>query len=198
MITLGRLIKSKKAFAFAIVAAFAGGVGITILSDQVDTVTTYAIGDTGPAGGKIFILPTTSGNTTGKYFEAAPTGTLGVLVWCPDSSGELGGTGTAIGTGTENTATMLGTCTTDAAFQSDSYAVTNGSKTYDDWFLPSKDELNQLYLRRDSIGDFARDVYWSSSEASASTAWHQDFHDGNQGRSSKKYVAHVRPVRAFS
>ena len=32
---------------------------------------TYAIGDTGPAGGKIFITPTTAGNTTGKYFEAA-------------------------------------------------------------------------------------------------------------------------------
>lgn len=32
----------------------------------------YRIGDTGPAGGVIFITPTTRGNTTGKYFEAAP------------------------------------------------------------------------------------------------------------------------------
>jgi hypothetical protein len=47
--------------------------------DNISDVTitggaTYSIGDTGPAGGKIFITPSTSGNTTGKYFEIALVG----------------------------------------------------------------------------------------------------------------------------
>ena len=41
---------------------------INNLSDVTITAS-YSIGDTGPAGGKIFITPSTAGNTTGKYFE---------------------------------------------------------------------------------------------------------------------------------
>jgi hypothetical protein len=36
------------------------------------TLRTFAIGDIGPGGGIIFITPSTEGNSTGKYFEAAP------------------------------------------------------------------------------------------------------------------------------
>jgi hypothetical protein len=65
-----------------------------------------------------------------------------------------------------------------------------------DWFLPSQDELNQLYLQRATVG-FVAGLYWSSSEAGAASAWYQDFTDGYQGGGSKASTYYVRPVRAF-
>ena len=45
---------------------------------------------------------------------------------------------------------------------------------YTDWYLPSKDELNKLYLNKVVIGGFAGGFpdgfYWSSSEDSSTTA----------------------------
>jgi hypothetical protein len=67
----------------------------------------------------------------------------------------------------------------------------------DDWFLPSKDELNQMYIWRIAIGGFTSDGYWSSSEFSASIAWSQIFLLGGQSDSDKDSVRYVRPVRAF-
>jgi hypothetical protein len=34
---------------------------------------------------------------------------------------------------------------------------------YNDWYLPSKDELNKLYLNQVTIGGFADATYWSST-----------------------------------
>jgi hypothetical protein len=34
---------------------------------------------------------------------------------------------------------------------------------YTDWYLPSKDELNKLFLSRLNIGGYVTDTYWSSS-----------------------------------
>ena len=68
---------------------------------------------------------------------------------------------------------------------------------YTDWFLPSKDELNQLYVNKVAIGAFAANYYWSSTEDGASTAWGQSFYNGNQSSSNKFYPNYVRAVRAF-
>ncbi|MBA7549208.1 hypothetical protein ES705_41684 [subsurface metagenome] len=75
-------------------------------------------------------------------------------------------------------------------------AYTGGG--YDDWFLPSKDELNQLWLNRELIGGFAVGEYWSSSEASASHVWQQRFVGGwSQTNYHKNATRQVRPVRYF-
>jgi len=66
-----------------------------------------------------------------------------------------------------------------------------------DWFLPSQDELNLLYVNRTLVGSFAADYYWSSSEKSAEAAWSQYFSDGYLGGGTKSYYSRVRPVRAF-
>ena len=69
---------------------------------------------------------------------------------------------------------------------------------YTDWYLPSKDELNKLYLNKVIIGGFADELYWSSSEDSAGYAWLQWLGSGGgQGVGSKGNGQRVRAVRAF-
>jgi len=116
---------------------------------------------------------------------AAAWGCVGTLI---------GGTGTAIGTGQANTTIIVTNCGTGTAAQICDAMVLNG---YSDWYLPSKDELNQMYIQRNVIGGFANDYYWSSSEYDANYAWTQSFLNGTQGNGGKNYTVYVRAVRAF-
>ncbi len=68
---------------------------------------------------------------------------------------------------------------------------------YNDWYLPSKDELNELYLHKDIIGGFLPFAYWSSTEANATQAWFQNFGTGTQVLQEKLAGYSVRPVRYF-
>jgi hypothetical protein len=63
--------------------------------------------------------------------------------------------------------------------------------------LPSKDELDKLYINKVAIGNFAADYYWSSSEGSAGLAWGQYFGNGGQNYYGKGSYERVRAVRAF-
>ena len=103
-----------------------------------------------------------------------------------------GADGTAIGTGHQNTHDMIAAGCTNAA-QACHGVTING---YSDWYLPSKDELNQLYINRVAIDGFASNYYWSSSEGSALNAWLQ-FASGGQGSYTKYDAGGVRAVRAF-
>ena len=152
----------------------------------------YAVGDTGPAGGIVFYV--TDNGLHG--LEAAPVD-QGVGQWGCPGSGIPGADGTAIGTGAQNTADILAGCAEPgiAARLVDGYSL-NG---FDDWFLPSKDELNELYLNRDDVGGFARDAYWSSSEIFNvdNFAWYQSFIGGQPIQAAKHIPASVRAIRAF-
>ena len=79
------------------------------------------------------------------------------------------------------------------------YSVTIAGVVYDDWFLPSKSELNLMYtnLHKNGEGSFADSVYWSSSEISSDSAWRQYFYNGYQLDDSRIGSYRVRPVRAF-
>ena len=82
------------------------------------------------------------------------------------------------------------------------------SSVYDDWFLPSKDELalmhTNLYLQ--SLGSFQLGLgmlgntgYWSSSEVDSPTAWARIFgQDAPVIGTSKASSYYVRPVRTFT
>jgi hypothetical protein len=100
---------------------------------------------------------------------------------------------TVIGSGMANTTTADATCRADAIQSAADYA--NNGKS--DWHLPSKDELNELFKQRDTVLFFAGDFVWSSSEASAISAWIMNFSQGYQGSPPKYYTRRVRPVRAF-
>ncbi len=69
---------------------------------------------------------------------------------------------------------------------------------YTDWYLPSKSELNKLYLKRNIVGGFLVDTYWSSTPSNADIAWLQAFRDGSQWDHGKPgYAYRVRAIRAF-
>ena len=68
---------------------------------------------------------------------------------------------------------------------------------FNDWYLPSKTELNQLYNQRSAIGGFADVNYWSSAEYDKFNAWVQHFDLGNQNFFSKGVTLYVRTIRAF-
>jgi hypothetical protein len=112
------------------------------------------------------------------------------------------GTSTDIGTGSANTDKIIaqnGAASNYAAGLARAY---NGG-SYSDWYLPSKDELNKLYLNRVAIGGFdtttASPYYWSSSEneLGLNDAWEQYFVGGTQDLSNVDYTMRVRAVRAF-
>jgi hypothetical protein len=70
---------------------------------------------------------------------------------------------------------------------------------YSDWYLPSKDELNLLYLQRDVVGNFnTSGSYGSSSETGPTTIWYQVFDSyGGQYWGTKGSPFPVRAVRTF-
>jgi len=169
--------------------------------------TTYTI--RGPAGGFVFY---DRGNNDGewRYLEAAPASWNELVN--PSYEWGIKGlltntkTGTGAGTGSANTIHIIATHTAasehaPAAEACAAYSVVYEEKTYEDWFLPSKDELNLMYLnlKSNGLGGFADGYYWSSSEVDANTAWLQHFANGyQQDEFSKEYDYSVRPVRAFS
>jgi hypothetical protein len=70
-----------------------------------------------------------------------------------------------------------------------------------DWYLPSKYELNLLYLQKNIVGGFVSDYYWSSNESGADYAWYQNFESGNQEVGPKAFLVgsygYVRAIRSF-
>ncbi len=134
---------------------------------------------------------------------AAPSD-QGQAPWGCSSTVISGADGTAIGTGAQNTIDIMNGCSqAGIAARLCGNLVLGG---YSDWYLPSKDELNKLYLNKVAIGGFAENAYyWSSTEASFvisynssswRTAWVQDFIAGSQGYDSRGY-GNVRAIRAF-
>ena len=76
---------------------------------------------------------------------------------------------------------------------------------YNDWYLPSKDELNEIYNNKSTINTTALEnggsnfinFYVSSSEYSSEFYWEKDFSSGNEYEKIKSHLNGVRAVRAF-
>lgn len=144
---------------------------------------TPTVGATGPGGGVVFYLDTdgfSCGITLTKtctYLEAAPNDIVGYIPggyspkqptgfteWYDNTTFGLGVTATAIGTGMTNTTLTDALCTSGAIQLADDY----GNNGYSDWFLPSKDELDELNFRQALVGNFdltdtRYGVYWSDA-----------------------------------
>jgi hypothetical protein len=184
------------------------------------------VGDVGPGGGKVFYVAPTSFTSTGSacgltctYLEAAPAGWITtttpagqvncvtpgtstaepVCVWSGNKGSSIGKTLTAIGTGYANTSAMIAQNNEAGKAGTAARAFQGGNKT--DWYLPSKDELNQMYINRNIIDGLGANAYWSSSEIINTNAWTQyftvKFNNGTQTNGTKADPKYVRPVRAF-
>ena len=154
-----------------------------------------AIGDSF-FGGKIAYL---DGNGCG--FVAATSDHSSQIRWHNGTNTTTGATGTAIGTGLANTNAIIssqgGATGSYAAGICADYSVTDGGVTYNDWYLPSEDELNQLHINRAEIGGFASNYFWSSTESSTPSARVQHLDGGNKSSLSKAGTWYLRAVRTF-
>ena len=196
----------------ACTAAAAAAATTTTVALNCATGAACVVGDTGPGGGIVFYVHASGTFACGatlastcKYLEAAPTTganswTDARYAWSGNTSDGIGSTLQAIGAGYANTEAMVtqsggGTTVNKAGTIARAY---RGPNSLSDWYLPSKDELNELFLKKDTVGGFSTGLYWSSSEYAATYAWDQDFLYGSQGSTSKSSTSQYgRPVRAF-
>jgi hypothetical protein len=149
----------------------------------------------------------------GKVFYVYDNGQHGLIAALADQSASMrwyGGTYTntcaladGVGAGMKNTAIIIANQgpidgVTFAARLCNEYSVTDAGVTYGDWYLPSKFELNLMYLQKSIIGGFALGNYWSSTESDSNIAWRQFFTNGNQYNINfKNSLYNVRAIRAF-
>lgn len=134
-----------------------------------------AIGDVGPGGGIIFMIPSTSGNTTGKYFEIAPADAATNTSMCGPSIIVGLGLNNAIGYGETNSALINANVDCNGSPYAVYAALNYSTSSASDWYLPSRDELK---IAKDNAAQFIQisaAAYMSSSENAANGSWFIDF-----------------------
>jgi hypothetical protein len=104
---------------------------------------------------------------------------------------------TSLGMGMANTAIISSIC---GDFTAAHLCYKLELAGYDDWYLPSIDELQKLYINRINIGGFTTGIYWSSSEKNSLSSYYLNFNGGSIGYgwlNGKNDVYSVRPIRSF-
>ena len=213
--TCSASMTSQNADTYNVVASGYGMLGTVATQYAITDITltsSCSIGSPGPAGGIIFYISSTS---PCHGMEVAPTdqaiATWGCWAYDPSTNWTwtvVGSTSVAIGTGAANTAAIIAACGStvsgdaylgipagqNAAAAASAYSL-NG---YTDWYLPSLDELYQLYINQDVVL-LLPGPYWSSSAYNSVSvyAWVQDSGDGNQIWTEFYSTERVRAVRTF-
>ncbi|MEW7291037.1 Lcl domain-containing protein [Aquimarina sp. 2304DJ70-9] len=184
------------------VEVYTAGTGIDITSNVISTTSAcgLSIGDT-HLGGIIFYLDPSGCHGLVSMAVDQHTG----LQWYNGSYVDTYAYGNGIGSGDGNSQGIRrwqGTCS--ACYASELCQDLN-SGGYDDWYLPSKYELNLMYqnigpgdaLGLGNVGGFADGFYWSSTEYEDDRAWYQWFRNGSQTHALKINPFYVRAIRSF-
>lgn len=153
----------------------------------------YRVGDRGPAGGIVFYDKGDDGEGW-RYLEAWTADERGLYQWKTSDTHTINTTSSAIGRGYYNTYTAMSGAQHPAA-----HVARNASHGgFNDWFLPSHDELRLMRHQREVIGGFASDHYWSSSAMRVlKYAWFQNISSGHLNALTKTYSFRVRVIRRF-
>ena len=181
---------------------------LSVLSQQLDSVLNapctplYQLGDM-LEGGIVFYV-----DATGEHgLVAAQEDLEGTYEWGCYQQSVSGADSQWIGSGLQNTMdiTNQGCETEDGGITAAQAALDAEINGYSDWYLPSRDELYQMYLNigqgglnaNNNIGGFENNWYWSSSEFSSYYAWPVNFSNGNSNYYYKTNTFRVRVIRAF-
>lgn len=210
---------------FTVPAAASASISrITIQSTAHATVGcslggTCVVGDTGPGGGKVFYVSVggfscgVTRSSTCHYLELAPTnwngGTDPQRPWAQATPVDYTNTNlilsAGIGYGALNTKAIIdqgnSNTATSAAALAASYAPTVNGATVNDWFLPSENEITEVWTQRTAINFISSGYnYWSSTSVAQANGRYFIFGGANLGGASglsKASNLYVRPVRAF-
>jgi len=109
----------------------------------------------------------------------------------PPMSGLETEEGARLGDGPENTDKIILECSSSVAQLCRDLG--------EEWFLPSREELNLMYnnLHRNGHASFDIAVYWSSTEYDELSSWSQGFGSGVQFDSEKVFFLNVRATKTF-
>jgi hypothetical protein len=147
-------------------------------------------------GGYIFKI-----NIFGHGLCAAPKDYAKGLQWGCYGTYVNGAEGEIIGTGKQNTDDMLAGCTTSGILTAAQYCDSYTSESYEDWYLPSINELELMYreLYAQGLGGFKATNYWSSTQNYSLGAWALMFGSGGTKTNAinKSGLLNVRPIRSF-
>ena len=164
---------------------YGSNIGFSTLEDPV-------VGQLGPGGGYIFYL---DGNGHGLVAAPANSEFSGKKWGC---AGDLmGGTQDNIGSGYDNTTAIANSCAESSIAAK--VCIDMEINGYDDWYLPSKDELGRMYinLKDKGIGGFGTGKYWTSTEIDSDNAMYASFVTGGFPTGSKNDTLLVRAIRSF-
>jgi hypothetical protein len=107
--------------------------------------------------------------------------------------------GTELGTGLTNTEKIIAKQGNLSTSYAAGLARAYNGGGYKDWFLPSKNELNMIYVNRNLLGNNFNTItyYHSSTESGSSNNWCQEFVTGTVLAPNKFLSHYIRPVRYF-
>jgi hypothetical protein len=178
------------------VNAYTAGTGINITNNVISAsaVCGLSIGDT-YQGGIIFYLDTSGCHGLISAPNDQPTAQITGIQWYNGSNTVTNAVRDGMGAGEFNTERIIADQGT-GSYAAEVCANYIGGN-YGDWYLPSKYELNLLYLQKTVVGGFTVYWYWSSTEFDNNIAWGQNFNTGGQGSGLKSGTSFVRAVRAF-
>ena len=179
---------------------------------DIPDITIYSVGDFAQ-GGVVFWVDETGqqGLVAAKDDQSQSTG----FSWNAGTYGYTHANGDGLFAGEANTSKIIAAHvaigddgSTYAARICNELQLTEGGKTYGDWYLPSLEEVNLMYINKASIdataianggSGFADEYYWSSSEYDFGNAWVQHLFYGSQTWPAKVFFEgiYVRAVRAF-
>lgn len=155
----------------------------------------YIVGNIGPGGGIVFYDNPNYITDGWQYLEAATADQSTGASWGCSGTAIPGSSSGAIGAGKANTKAIVDGCSESGIAAKLCYGNNLGNG-YTDWFLPSLNELKQLYNEKSIVGGFSNTLYWSSSSGNstiyADTVSLEKGYDTVSSKTDTKYVRCVR------